>query len=389
MSIWAVNWALHTEVPIATHKLVLIALANFADDQDEAWPHVSTLADLASTSPRTVHRALEALDAAGLVERSMGLAAGGRGGLVRSNSVYRLLLPETVTRRKSTHLGQPGVVRKPPGQDRCDAGVTTIPSDDQRPAQDRSDTGVVTIPSSGERPCQDRYDTGVTTMDRSATGDSNRSATGDITHKEEPSGLTTNPTPLPPTPSPTGLLGSAGSGDGFHVPQTIADQEGAGPTGSTPEVWELLRGCLPEEMLALDGPSVDRVVVLIRERLAAGWTPRMIHSILVGNSLPPNVRSLGGLVLHRIGQIPVGGAPKRLPAPTAAVVEEPVEPPEFWATWIVERTKARLLGDPDADNGRLWWLRRFPGPSRIPGRVDLEAHLRQELAASAAYAVAP
>ena len=42
-----------------------------------------------------------------------------------------------------------------------------------------------------------------------------------------------------------------------------------------------------------------------------------------------------------------------------------------------------------ADNGRLWWLRRFPGPSRIPGRVDLEAHLRQELAASAAYAVAP
>lgn len=361
MSIWAVNWALHSEVPNATHKLVLIALANFADDQDEAWPHVATLAELASTSPRTVHRALEGLEADGLLVRNMGLTVGGRGGLVRSNSIYRLLLPETVTRRKGAGVSQPGVVRKLDGQDRCDMGVTTIPG-------------------SGERPCQDRCDTGVVTMNRCDTGDANRSATGDIAYKEEPSGLTTNPTPLPPTTTagPVAGSGSVGSGDEPNRHSEAGDG-GVDAVGPSVEDWDLLRRCLPEGMQALDGPSALRVAQLLRERLTAGWNPRMLHSILVGNTLPPNVRSLGGLVLHRVGQIPLGGAPRQ-PRPATAPIEEPVEPPEFWAAWLVERTKARLAGDPSAEQNRVWWIRRFPGPSHIPGRVDLEDFLRQELA---------
>lgn len=81
MSIWAVNWAFHTEVAPPVHKLVLVALANFADDEDLAWPHVETLAGMASVSTRTVQRALKALEEAGLIERSMGLAAGAREGV--------------------------------------------------------------------------------------------------------------------------------------------------------------------------------------------------------------------------------------------------------------------------------------------------------------------
>lgn len=123
--IWAVNWALHTRVPIATHKLVLIALANFADDEDLAWPKVETLAELVSASPRTVHRALDALESQGLISRSMGLTRGGKGGLRRTNSVYRMLLPETVTRRK-TPGGLPALVRRGAGGNRYDVGVTTI-----------------------------------------------------------------------------------------------------------------------------------------------------------------------------------------------------------------------------------------------------------------------
>lgn len=82
MSIWAVNWAFHAEVAPPVHKLVLVALTNFADDEDLAWPHVETLAGMASVSTRTVQRALKALKGAGLIERSMGLAAGARGGCV-------------------------------------------------------------------------------------------------------------------------------------------------------------------------------------------------------------------------------------------------------------------------------------------------------------------
>ena len=129
--------------------------------------------------------------------------------------------------------------------------------------------------------------------------------------------------------------------------------------------------------------------MLLRERLDAGWKPDMLHSILVGNALPPSVRSLGGLVLHRIRQIPVGDAPKRPSTPPASPDATESEPPEFWAAWLVERTKARLSGDPDSEQSRLWWTRRFPGLSTIPGRVDLEAHLRQELATTGTQALAP
>ncbi|MES7190720.1 helix-turn-helix domain-containing protein [Cutibacterium acnes] len=41
-----------------THKLVLAALANFADD-DLAWPRVDTLSQLTSSSRRTVFRAVD------------------------------------------------------------------------------------------------------------------------------------------------------------------------------------------------------------------------------------------------------------------------------------------------------------------------------------------
>ena len=36
MSIWAVNWALNEQLPSPTSKLLLVALANFANDEDEA-----------------------------------------------------------------------------------------------------------------------------------------------------------------------------------------------------------------------------------------------------------------------------------------------------------------------------------------------------------------
>lgn len=59
MSIWAVNWALQTCVANPAHKLVLVALANYADGNDWAWPRVDTLAELTSSSRRTVFRALD------------------------------------------------------------------------------------------------------------------------------------------------------------------------------------------------------------------------------------------------------------------------------------------------------------------------------------------
>lgn len=57
MSIWAANRAFQLDAPNQTHKL---SLANFADDEDEARPHVKTLAKMASVSARSAFRALAA-----------------------------------------------------------------------------------------------------------------------------------------------------------------------------------------------------------------------------------------------------------------------------------------------------------------------------------------
>ena len=102
MSIWAVSWALRTQVSNPTHKLVLIALADFADDQDEAFPKVSTLTEIASTGRRTVFRALAALEEAGLITRIHGYRTGANGGGRRQvNSVYKLAVPDSVSRRNA------------------------------------------------------------------------------------------------------------------------------------------------------------------------------------------------------------------------------------------------------------------------------------------------
>lgn len=108
-----------------THKLVLVALANFADD-DLAWPRVDTLSQLTSSSRRTVFRAVDALVTAGLIERLRGCERADRGGLHRAQSVWRLRVPDSVSRRHSGRDRRPGMVRESPSQIHCDTGDTLL-----------------------------------------------------------------------------------------------------------------------------------------------------------------------------------------------------------------------------------------------------------------------
>jgi hypothetical protein len=55
------NWAWRQKLP-PTPKLVLMALADAADDHGVCWPSVTTLARKCSVSPRTVQRMLKVLD---------------------------------------------------------------------------------------------------------------------------------------------------------------------------------------------------------------------------------------------------------------------------------------------------------------------------------------
>jgi DNA-binding MarR family transcriptional regulator len=44
MSVRALAWAVQTEAPCAASKLVLICLANYADERGECWPTMPKLA---------------------------------------------------------------------------------------------------------------------------------------------------------------------------------------------------------------------------------------------------------------------------------------------------------------------------------------------------------
>lgn len=67
MSIQAVAWAIRARVGDQVLKLVLIALANYANDDWQSWPKIKTLAADAECSTRTIQRALVRLSEAGFV----------------------------------------------------------------------------------------------------------------------------------------------------------------------------------------------------------------------------------------------------------------------------------------------------------------------------------
>jgi hypothetical protein len=62
MSNYAITWAFEIQIQNPTHKLVLIALADFADAAGESYPSQEMLAWRACTSVRTVQRALNVLE---------------------------------------------------------------------------------------------------------------------------------------------------------------------------------------------------------------------------------------------------------------------------------------------------------------------------------------
>ena len=67
MSVHAVSWAFRQKVGNAGAKLVLIKLADQANDRGECFPSHRTLADECEMSPRSVQRKIELLSKAGLV----------------------------------------------------------------------------------------------------------------------------------------------------------------------------------------------------------------------------------------------------------------------------------------------------------------------------------
>jgi len=82
MSAKAMGWALEQTTAMPVDKLILIAIANFADEHHQCFPARKTLAKLGMCSVDTVDRAIKRLIEAGMLSKDQRLAD--KGGL-RSN----------------------------------------------------------------------------------------------------------------------------------------------------------------------------------------------------------------------------------------------------------------------------------------------------------------
>lgn len=76
MSVEAITWASKQRTGSPGAKLVLIALANYANDRQECWPSQATLAQWTEQSDRTIRTHLAALEAMGLIHRQAREMAG-------------------------------------------------------------------------------------------------------------------------------------------------------------------------------------------------------------------------------------------------------------------------------------------------------------------------
>lgn len=87
MSIKAMNWAWEQKLPPSS-KLILMSLADAADDTGECWPRVRIIAEKCCTSERTVQRVLKEFEQSGVLVVSRRFRADG----AQTSNRYQLSL---------------------------------------------------------------------------------------------------------------------------------------------------------------------------------------------------------------------------------------------------------------------------------------------------------
>ena len=320
MSIYGVAWALDRVRGISVGaKIVLISLAEFANEQDVTWVSRERLISRVECSTRALSGYFKELEACGALTRE---------------ARYEWCTSESCS-RTGEHKHRRGTVYRIHPELRIDMREATsadsAPVTESLESQRKSHSG--NICSSED------------TVANSRRSQAQTSAT--ITYRKEPPIEPPNLTPPPPAGD-----GSVGLGTGFadrvavegeaaSPVATSAPPEGRrcsqeptrGPKGSESDQGTessseadlaILAACLPESMRLLDARGLGLVVGLLRERLDAGWTPGEIKRLL-DSPLPDRVARMSGLVSSRLRRLVAVGESPRAQAAAATRERERLE----------------------------------------------------------------
>ena len=314
MSVRASTWAWSLEEVMGSEALVLLALADQANDEGFCWPSQEKLAPKARQSVSTLRRSLRSLEKMGLLTTITRSSTRGR----RSN-LYLL------------HIGaRPDLSMK-------SAKAVNLGEDAAQACQmleEASDAVFVANKATGQ----------IDRLPQPVTYDRLQPVTGDRLLYKEPSLRTTKPNPTLPAPARAQAAGAkVGLGGKTSTQGTEgtrnAPVEGAGvPVGEvkprpgsrvqagpfkgrkTAEVGlseqerALVGACLPAWMASLDKRGARKVAEALKARVDAGWQPSQIRGLLDGNP-PPQIIHMPSLVLNRLERnVDIDCAPARLSA---------------------------------------------------------------------------
>ncbi len=306
MSVRASTWAWSLEEVMGSEALVLLALADQANDEGLCWPSQEKLAPKARQSVSTLRRSLRSLEKMGLLTTITRSSTRGR----RSN-LYLLHIgakPDLSMRSaKAVNLGE-------------DAAQAC------QMLEEASDAVFVANKATGQ-------------IDRLP-----QPVIGDRLLYTEPSLRTTKPNPTLPTPARAqaagakvglgGKTSTQGAGDTRNVPVEEASvpvgevkprpgsRVQAAPVrgrktaeaGLSEQERALVGACLPAWMSALDKRGAHKVAEALKARVDAGWQPSQIRGLLDGNP-PSQVIHMASLVLNRLERnVDIDCAPARLNA---------------------------------------------------------------------------
>lgn len=320
MSFKASHWAVHEVRGLRpVERVLLLVLAEYADDRDCAWPSQDRLADNVETSLSTLRRCLARLEALGLLTREHRWVMDEAGDTHRATNVYQLHVGATPD--WSRLEGGSSGARRAGAADSGGAVEEQVPytgqidryreAPEERPVDNSSDDGVFV--ANADTGHSDGYG-GSGRLYRSKPGGIPVTQVTGISTSNHHRNHQTQPDQSEVT-SPGGRVGSrsgpvgSGGGDARSGSSAGRARRDASPAAGMPgsvaaglpvEVAELLGGCLPDSMQdGLDRQGALRIAGLLRERLDAGWRPHQIRRVM-DQALPARVSRLSGLVASRL-----------------------------------------------------------------------------------------
>ena len=304
MSILAMTWAWGLMDLDQSQTLVLLALADAANDEGVCWPSQAEIGRKARLKDRAVRNQIRSLEAAGLLSVSRRATPQGR-----KTNVYRLNIGYDFSLQSKQPARNAGWVE----------GSESEPVDNRTFRCNQSNRHEMPVgdPSGTVMPV----------------------ATGTVmpvaSIHQTPNIQTPNLTPPPPVVEGSVRLGT---GCADHV---IVEGEAASPvaTSAPPEgrrgpqkrPWDgrgaesasdgdlaILAACVPEQFRVMDARGLEVVVGLLRERLDAGWAPGEIKRLLDSPPPPEGVRFMSRFVAKRLERLVAVGESPRAQAAAAS-----------------------------------------------------------------------